>query len=139
MRKSKSIDVQKFGGIDHLGKTKLDGNTHDVDSIEVESKTKLESDEGRGRALVMRSFTFKVDRQVFKIANPTKQDIFNSHAKGLEAMLWRDGLVFAQSHEPHILFNKKRSHYTVFVVATPARGQTLLETPKTLGDIIRGE
>ncbi len=132
------MDVQKFGGVDDLGTINLEGNKHETSSVEAESQTKLEHDTGTGGAVVMRSFTFKVDKDMFKLAPPTKQELFNSHAHGLEMMLWRDGLIFEKSHEPHILFNKKFTKYTIFLVATPARGHSVLETPQTLTEIAHG-
>lgn len=142
----KSIDVQKFGGIDELGKVKgdmhagFDGHhqSYDASSVEAASDTKLEDDKGSGKAVVMRSFTFKLDRKVFEAVPPTKQELFDGHVHGLEMALWRDGLIFDKSHEPHIVFNKKLTHYTIFLVANPARGQTVLEKPQTLTEIAHG-
>lgn len=136
---NKSVDVQKFGGVDELGVMNVDGQNQHVSHIEAKSEeTHLEDDLGTGKPLVMRSFTFKIDQEAFKVHVPTKQELFNSHAKGLELSLWKDGLIFEQSHEPHILFNKKRTHYTIFIVATPSRGNVLTETPQTLTQIING-
>ena len=138
IKKNKSIDVQKFGGNESLGETELHGHQHEVESVEAQSKTTLEMDQGTGKPIIMRSFTFKADKKVFEIAPPTKQELFNAHARGLEMSLWRDGLVFEQLHEPHILFNKNYTSYTIFVVATPANGQTVLEKPQTLSEITNG-
>lgn len=133
-----AVDVQKFGGVDELGSVTLNGNKHETSNVEVQSDTKLEHDTGTGKPVIMRSFTFKVDKEMFKVAPPNKQELFNSHAHGLEMMLWRDGLIFEKSHEPHILFNKKFTKYTIFLVATPARGHSVLETPQTLTEIAHG-
>lgn len=135
---NKAVDVAKFGGVDELGQLTVNGQKHETSSVEAESQTKLEHDTGTGKPVVMRSFTFKVDREVFKMAPPNKQELFNSHAHGLEMMLWRDGLIFEKSHEPHILFNKNFTKYTIFLVATPARGHSVLETPQTLTEIAHG-
>lgn len=145
-KRVKSLDVQKFGGIESLGTiagnvtdNPLEGiSGHELSSVEVESKTKLESDRGTGRAVVMRSFVFKASQNAFKVHIPTKQELFNTHYKGLEIALWKDGLTFAQEYEPHLLFNKKKTHYTIFVVATPSSGNVLLETPQTLSQIAHG-
>jgi hypothetical protein len=138
MARKKTLDVAKFGGVDELGKAKVNGHVHELNSIETQSQTKLESDLGIGKEVIMRSFTFKLDRDAFKAAPPSKQILFDSHVKGLEMALWRDGLIFEKSHEPHILFNKKRTHYTIFIVASPARGQVVLERPQTLSEIAHG-
>lgn len=134
----KTVDVAKFGGVEDLGKVKLNGNTHDTSSVEVQSDTKLENDMGVGKEVIMRSFQFKLDRKMFEAAPPTKQQLFDGHLHGLEISLWRDGLIFDKSHEPHILFNKKLTHYTIFLVATPARGQTVIDKTRTLSEIAHG-
>lgn len=140
MTKSKPIkEVAKFGGVDELGTVELNGLKHEAATVEAKSeKTHLEDDLGTGKPVIMRSFTFKIDPASFKAHVPSKQELFDSHARGLELSLWKDGLVFEQSHEPHILFNKKRTHYTVFIVATPARGNVVTETPQTLTQIAHG-
>lgn len=145
-RVKKSLDVQKFGGHEHLGTLKGDVTDtplenvsgHSLESIETSSQTKLESDLGTGRPVVMRSFTFKANPIAFNDHIPTKQELFNTHYKGIETYLWRDGLVLCQDYEPHLLFNKKKTHYTVFVVATPSGNNVLIETPQTLSQIANG-
>lgn len=146
MARKKSIDVQKFGGNEHLGditgnitESPLDGVIgNSVNSVEVASEKKLEDDHGTGRAVVMRSFTFKAEKEAFKVHIPTKQELFNTHYKGIEMYLWKDGLTFVQEYEPHLLFNKMKSHYTIFVVATPRNGNVLLEKTQTLSEIANG-
>jgi hypothetical protein len=133
--KKSSIDVQKFGGVDELGETKLHGHKHEVSSIETASQTKLEDDLGTGKPVVMRSFTFKLNPEAFKAMAPSKQELFDTHVKGIEMHLWRDGLTFEKRHEPHILFNKQRTAYTIFVVATPSHKDVLLEKTQTLTEI----
>lgn len=144
--KKKAVDVQKFGGIENLGSVKADmhadlsgaTNTYDASSVEAASQTKLEDDQGVGKEVIMRSFTFKVNRKMFEAAPPTKQQLFDGHLHGLEMSLWRDGLIFDKTHEPHILFNKKLTTYTIFLVATPARGQTVVDKARTLSEIAHG-
>lgn len=130
--------MQKFGGVDKLGKTKLNGHTHEVESVEVQSTTKLEDDMGVGKEVIMRSFTFKVNPEAFKFHVPTKQELFDSHHRGIENYLWKDGLTFEKQHEPHILFNKTNTAYTIFVVATPSRGQSVTDKTRTLSEIAHG-
>lgn len=134
----KPIDVTKFGGVEELGQVQVNGQKHETSAVEAQSETKLEHDLGVGMPVVMRSFTFKLDRKMFEVAPPSKQELFDGHVRGLEMALWRDGLVFDKSHEPHVLFNKKLTHYTIFVVANPARGQTLLDKTQTLTEIANG-
>lgn len=145
-RKSKTIDVQKFGGVEHLGEVATDVTEspiddvtgHTLDSIETSSDTKLEDDHGTGRAVVMRTFTFKANQKAFKDHLPLKQELFNMHYRGIEMYLWKDGLLLCQEYEPHLLFNSKKTHYTIFVVATPSHSNVLSETPKTLSEISNG-
>lgn len=137
-KKKKTIDVAKFGGVDELGKTQLNGHEHEVSSIETQSQTKLEDDKGTGRPLVIRTYTFQINKEAFKFHVPTKQELFDTHVRGLEMTLWRDGLTFAKDHDPQILFNKGRTHYTIFIVAEPSRGNVLTDKTQTLTEIVHG-
>lgn len=145
-KKSKKVlDVQKFGGVDELGKTQLERpnsvgvkDTYELNSVETQSDTKLESDEGTGIPVILRVFEFGVNLEAFKDHKPTMQELFNSHLKGLEMHLWRDGMILYDMVQPRIVFNKKRTKYQIFVAALPARGNVLLETPQTLSQIANG-
>lgn len=138
MAKKKQIEVAKFGGVDELGSTKLDGHDHDVSSIETQSETKLEDDKGTGRPLVIRTYTFELNSKAFKVHVPTKQELFDGHVRGIETSLWRDGLTFAKDHEPRVLFNKKQTHYTIFVIAEPSRGNVITDNTRTLTELANG-
>lgn len=145
-KKNKSLDVQKFAGHEHVADVNsnvtgspIEGvSGHSLESVAVESQTKLEDDVGRGNPVVMRSFTFKINKTAFLSNKPSKQELFDTHARGIEMILWRDGLTFEKRWEPRILFNKKATHYTIFVVATPARGQTLVDQTRTLSELAHG-
>lgn len=134
-KKNKTIEVQKFGGVEELGTTTLNDHKHELSSVETQSETNLENDTGTGRAVVMRTYTFKLNKDIFKNYVPSKQELFDSHVKGIEMHLWRDGLVLAKEYEPHILFNKKDT-YSIFIVATPSTKDVLLESTQTLSEII---
>ena len=101
-----------------------------------ESKTHLEDDTGSGDAAIIRMFEFGVNHEAFKQHQPTKQELFNSHYKGIEVMLWRDGLKVMPEVEPQLTFNKKKTKYRIFVGAKPMKGHLLTEQPKTLSQII---
>ena len=133
--KQKSANVAKFGGTEHLGETKLHGHDHDVTTIEATSKTKLQDDTGEGSAAVIRRFTFGMNIQSFKERQPTKQDIFNQHLKGIEIALWKDGLKMMTEVEPRISFDEKNLRYFIFVGARPQKGMLLKHVPQTLSEI----
>lgn len=155
LKKPKSLDVQKFGGVDdhgtvhddnavtfhsELGKSKsvhTDTN-YDVKSIEAESQTKLEEDVGYGNALVIRMFEFRVDPLVFYQHMPTTQELFNSHYKGIELTLWKDGLKVIPEVNPRIVVDEQNGTYQIFVGAAPAKGHLLKEQPQTLSQIVHG-
>ncbi len=137
-RKRKTVEVQKFGGVEELGQTKLDGHKHELSSVETQSDTKLESDEGTGIPVVLRTFEFGANAEAFKQHTPTKQELFDSHKKGIEMHLWRDGMIYFDQVKPQILFSRKGDKYKIIIAALPARGQVLLETPQTLSQIAHG-
>ena len=145
-KKNKTIDVQKFGGVDDVGSTlapsQLDGKTdnfsHDLKSLEVQSQTHLEDDHGEGGAAIIRMFEFGINPQAFKEAQPTKQQLFNSHYKGIELALWRDGMKVMTEVNPRVLINDKTMTYQIFVGAQPMRGHILRETPRTLSEQLNG-
>lgn len=108
-------------------------------SISTESETHLEDDEGFGEAAVIRVFEFAANPEAFKQHKPTKQELFNSHYKGIEIMLWKDGLKVMPEVEPKLTINKKKTKYRIIVGATPMRGHILREQPKTLSQIAHNQ
>ena len=139
MRK-KARDVAKFGGTDKLGNVVLHGYDHEASSIETQSKTNLEQDRGEGGAAIIRCFTFGVNPKAFQEARPTQQDLFNAHVKGVEVMLWRDGMTLMIDVQPRILFDQKSMTYKIFVGARPMKGHLLtrMQVPQTLKQIVHG-
>ena len=83
----------------------------------------------------MRTFEFGANPKVFKLKNPTKQEVFNDHLKGMEAMLWGDGLKPMTEVEPRLVFSKNKKKYRIFVACQPLMGQVVLERPQTLSQI----
>lgn len=132
----KPIEVAKFGGIDKLGSTELNGYQHEIESVEAESKTNLELDTGVGNAAIIRMFEFSLNHEAFRHYPPTKQDLFNAHHKGIEMALWRDGLKVIPGVNPRISIEQGR--YRIWVGATPMKGHILTETPKTLSQLVHG-
>lgn len=161
-RKTKSVEVKKFGGVDDLGSVKELNNKKqfhsylsdkdfdvpdvnwDAKSVEAESTTTLEMDQGGGGALIIRDFKFKIDPTALTecfIATqtyPDKQMLFNSVVKFIEASLWQDGLKVFPDVEPRVLINENYTEFDVFVGSVPQKGQRLLETPKTLSQLVNG-
>lgn len=161
-KRKKVLEVQKFGGTEDLGIVKEEGNKQnfhsylsnkefqkedvswDTHSIETQSTTTLETDQGDGRAVVIRNYKFKIDAEVltkFYLTTtqyPNKQDLFNSVVKFIELSLWRDGLQVFPDTEPRVLISDSYTEFEVFVGATPKRGEMLLEAPKTLSQLVNG-
>lgn len=136
-KRAKSIEVSKFGGTEKIADVKLE-HDYEVSSMEAESETKLEHDEGHGAAIVIRCFKFGINPDAFRQYSPTKQELFNSHMKGIETALWRDGLKVFPDVEPRIVVNQEAGTYEIFVGAHPMKGQTLYQTPQTLSQIAHG-
>lgn len=136
-RKSKkAVDVQKFGGVDELGQTKLNGHQHELSSVEAQSQTSLEQDHGSGIPVIIRCFTYGINPVAFKDHTPTKQELFDNHKRGLEMHLWRDGMIYYDQVPPRIVMGK--TQYQIFVAALPAGNNVLLERPQTLSEIAHG-
>lgn len=132
---SKFKDVAKFGGTETLGNTKMNGFDHQIDSVETQSKTKLEDDTGHGEAAIIRCFIFGMNPTAFKQYNPTSQELFNYHHKGIEVALWKDGMKVMPEVNPRVSYDTKRMQYKIFVGAKPMKGYILNERPQTLSEI----
>lgn len=102
---------------------------------EVESTTNLEDDEGHGPAVIVRSFDFKANPAAFHEHTPSKQELFNAHAKQIEIHLWKDGMQVMPDVDPKVILSKKRDGYRIIVGAEPAKGNLLYQTPQTLSQI----
>ncbi len=138
----KTKDVAKFGGVDNLGTVEMHGQRHETSTVEAKSEeTHLEDDHGEGEVVIIRQFTFQMNiekPELFLENRPTGQDLFNSHIKGIEAMLWKDGLKLHLEIPPRITFSKEKMQYSIFVTARPMRGYILQERPQTLTEIANG-
>ena len=144
-KKSKGIDVQKFGGTEHLGETKMHGHKHDVETVEAQSKTKIEDDVGYGDAAIIRCFEFGMNPTAFNEhykttgQAPDSQTIFNAHYKGIETALWKDGMKVMPEVNPRVAVDQKAMRYKIWVGAKPMKGHTLYERPQTLTEIAYGQ
>lgn len=154
-RSKKAVEVQKFGGVDSMGTVRDENFTkftsemsgkdsyhrdtnYNLESIEVQSDTHLEDDTGEGDAAIVRMFEFGMNPQAFIEHPPTKQELFNSHYKGIELALWKDGMKVIPEVNPKIIVDQKAAKYMIFVGAQPMRGHILTERPKTLAEQIHG-
>lgn len=119
-------------------------------SLEVESDTKLEQDQGEGEALTLRFFTFGANAETFKKQKPSAQELFNAHLKQIEFELWKDGWSVFPEVEPRLQFSvdgvnfeghspegKQYTQYRFIIAAQPAKGSLLsyAERPRTLTEI----
>lgn len=113
-----------------------DWGLDDISKVETSSDTHLEDDLGSGDAVIIRVFEFSANPDVFKRHTPTKQELFNYHAKGIEVMLWQDGLTVVPEVAPRVVVNKKKTKYHIFVGAMPSKGHLLNVVPQTLTDVM---
>lgn len=143
MKRKKKLDVQKFGGVEHLtdismengGTARVKESNYELKSLEVESKTKLEDDEGYGSAAIIRCFEFGMNPESFRQYQPTRQELFNSHYKGIEVALWKDGLKVIPEVNPRIVIEENLGRYKIFVSAKPMKGHLLKQVPQTLREL----
>jgi hypothetical protein len=147
MKKPKKIGKGQFesdNSFDALGDSKkivggeFDG--YEAQQVEAASKTHLEDDKGEGVAAVLRCFKFGMNPAAFSQYTPTKQELFNSHYKGIELALWKDGLKVVPDINPRITVDSQKMSYEIWVTARPSRGNMLSYdmTPKTLTQIAHG-
>lgn len=146
MKRPKSKSVKSFGGVQDIGSV-VDENAknapvkdvqYDVKDLEVQSKTHLEDDDGSGGARIVRCFEFGMNLQAFGDYQPTRQELFNAHYKGIEIALWKDGLKVMPDVNPRIVIDTPNMRYQIFVGAQPMRGHLLQERPQTLAEQIHG-
>ncbi len=106
------------------------------EEVAVESKTKIEEDKGTGRAVVLRFFDFGANPQAFKIHKPTAQELFNTHLKGIEAVLWKDGLKVLPEVQPRLMFSKDKTKYRFIIPSVPVSYSSKFENTQTLSQIL---
>lgn len=138
-RQKKSIKTDKQPKAKVSDEFVFEDNDWRGQTVEVESDTKLEADQGEGIPIIIRSFQFAINPLAFEQHKPTSQELFDSHKKGILAMLWTDGLRPLETEAPRIVFAKDRKSYMIFITCTTGLGQTLLETPRTLSEIANAQ
>lgn len=108
------------------------------EEIGVESDTKIEDDKGTGQEIILRFFDFAANPEVFTMYKPTAQQLFDTHRKGIESLLWTDGLTPYTAIEPRLMFSKDQSSYRFVVSCIPSMGNTLVDKTHTLSELLRG-
>lgn len=111
-----TVHTQTLDGIDN-------GVHYDVKKGEVHSDVHLEDDEGFGKTIVVRSYDFQANPQAFKERTPSKQELFDAHAKQIEVQLWADGLQPMPEVHPQVILSKRRNGYRIVVGAEPRKGE----------------
>lgn len=103
--------------------------------VEVQSDPLIDN-QNSGKTIVLRSFFFKANPETMKRDRPTKQQIFDSHIKQIELMLWSDGLTPFKGVEPRIKVSKKRDEYKVVLACEAKASVNFSHTPTKLQDLI---
>ena len=106
------------------------------EEVGAESTTKIQDDKGTGIEVVMRFFTFAANKDAFKHHTPSAQELFDSHRKGIESLLWSDGMSPYYAIEPRLILSKDKSHYRFVISCIPSLGNTLIDKTQTLDQIL---
>ncbi len=117
----------------------IDNTPWQSQDLASKSETHLEDDLGSGEAAIIRVFEFAASPEAFRAHTPTRQELFNYHSKGIEVMLWKDGMTVMPDVDPKVTINEKQTKYRIFVGAKPMKGHTLHERPQTLSQIVHSK
>lgn len=110
----KDAELKSKHSSDKIGDIEWEG-----EEVVAESTTKIQEDQGTGHQVVLRFFDFGANPEVFKQHKPTAQELFDSHRRGIESLLWRDGLRPFDAVEPRLMFSKDKSHYRFIIPCIP--------------------
>lgn len=134
---AKKITGKKFKSIEKKAKNLPSNKVEDLkwegEELAAIAETKISDDKGTGKPYVIRFFDFGVNLETFKQHKPTAQELFNSHRKGIESLLWRDGLKPVQEVEPRLMFSKNNRYYRFVITCEPSY---LVDKPKTLSELL---
>lgn len=128
-----SADTKDVSGLDSKSNLQWD-----VTKGEVHSDVRLEEDMGVGQKVILRTFRFSANPQAFREKTPSKQELFDAHAKQIEIFLYKDGFVRMEGVEPKLFLSKDRLSYYIIVAAVPKFGEYTHERALTLKDITNG-
>ena len=130
--------AQKFKAIEkkanNLPSKKVEDLQWEGEEVQAESTTKLQEDKGTGTPVIIRFFDFGANVDTFRQHMPTAQELFNSHMRGIESLLWTDGLAFYKGIEPRLMFSKDKKHYRFAITCVPT--QSLIDNTKTLSQLL---
>ena len=87
-------------------------------------------DPGTGRTISIRTFFFKMNPETKDFKDT--QAIFNSHARQISTILWGDGLIPLDGHNPRVIIDRKRRIYQIFVPCEAKRSVLFMEKPVSL-------
>lgn len=132
-KEGKILNEPKELPVDAVGKSQE--ADWQIKHLGAESETKLEQDQGSGKAIKLFFFDFSANPAAFKDKWPTAQEIFNSHLKQIEVKLWTDGWKIYSDAPPRLMLSKSKKFYRIIVPAELARGRFLREEPQTLTQI----
>ncbi len=127
--------AKKFKAIEKDTKTSKDVEW-EGEEIGVESTTKIQDDHGTGQEIVLRFFDFAANPDTFKLQKPTAQQLFESHKRGMESLLWTDGLTPCLAIEPRLMFLKDMSQYRFVISCIPSLGNALVDKSHTLSELL---
>jgi len=108
----------------------------DGEEITAQSDTKIEQDLGTGRAITIRVFEFGANPEAFKNHKPTAQELFNNHWRGIDALLWRDGLKPFEESQPRLVFAKSKKSYRFYIPCVTRAGAVNVGEHKTLTQLL---
>lgn len=109
------------------------------EEITAQSNYKLEDDKGEGKAVILRFFDFAANPETFKYQKPTAQQLFNTHIRGIEALLWKDGLQPFSEVQPRLLFSKNKENYRFIIPCIGGKGHVLVDSPRTLSQLAKND
>lgn len=108
-----------------------------ANTVEATSDVHLEDDHGEGAAAIIRVLEFSANPEMFRQYTPSKQELFNAHAQQIKMMLWGDGLEVMEEVAPKLTISKNKKKYRVIIGCKPRIGQTLVDRPRTLAELIK--
>ena len=88
-------------------------------------------DPGSGRKIVVRQFEYAWNPEMKD--KPSKQEVFNLHAREIRNFLWRDGLRIIDTEAPRMIVNEQG--YRIFITCEPVGA--LLETAQNLTELLK--
>ena len=127
-----SMIRQSISGEVKIGAYNMDNN-EEWYGQSVEAKSDPLIDSGTGKPYIIRQFDFSFKPGLKQ--KPTKQQLFNQHWPQLRALIWGDGLVASTDVDPRVLVNRRT--YKIILLCEPQFGQTVIDRPTTLQDVLR--